>query len=581
MSRLEVVHPDVYAHFVEGGFSVQLGESNPFGKIPVDQTIEETVNKDTQTAGGTKGFSLKPGAVTRYYLTSEDRSQYLRQLRNMIGKDSIEYFSHHDLQKPRREKDRADVNAFVELMDKSWTNPLAPEQCEIISLSTGIAVSPEIVEDLLQARQKGEEAYLKFRGERLEKESPTVKFHDKLKKQNLKTFSSIKKTTRMKQAQIKDVVLKTDKSLFRHMIIASQSRDLNLKDVLAHPLGPLPWALSNPDGSLRKTNKAALARELEKLAPTVEDVGEHSACIIDGMSLIQKLKGDGKTFGEIAGTLLHLVLRKGRYSERIDVVFDVYWKTSIKNAERCNRGSASSTQWKNIAPGHTVVQWRKLLSNTESKTALITFIVDQWKQAENRLELKDKQLYATCGETCYCLSKNDWHVVEALTSSHEEADTRMLLHANHASQNGYRSTVIVSEDTDVMILCLGYSAIINCPLYQKCGTQNRTRYINISDLSRVLGDELCNALIGIHAFTGCDSVSAFAGRGKLSAFKLVKGNRTFQESFKSLGASWHVSKELYSSMESFVCRMYASSSSISDVNELRYLLFCTKRGEAA
>lgn len=37
-------------HFIEGVFSVQLGRNNPFGKIPIDQTIEETVNKDTKTA---------------------------------------------------------------------------------------------------------------------------------------------------------------------------------------------------------------------------------------------------------------------------------------------------------------------------------------------------------------------------------------------------------------------------------------------------------------------------------------------------------------------------------------------------
>ncbi len=80
---------------------------------------EKAVNKDTQTAGGTKGFSLKTGAVTRYYLTSENRSQYLRQLRNMTGNESTECFSHQDLQKPRIEKDKADVIAFVELMERS------------------------------------------------------------------------------------------------------------------------------------------------------------------------------------------------------------------------------------------------------------------------------------------------------------------------------------------------------------------------------------------------------------------------------------------------------------------------------
>ena len=71
MTHLEEVCPELYAHFVRGGFSVQHKQGNPFGRIAVDQTTEETVNKDTQTAGGTRGFSLKPGTVACYYLAAE------------------------------------------------------------------------------------------------------------------------------------------------------------------------------------------------------------------------------------------------------------------------------------------------------------------------------------------------------------------------------------------------------------------------------------------------------------------------------------------------------------------------------
>ena len=57
MSRLPDDHPAIHKQLTNGGFSVQIGEKNPFGRIPVDQTIEETVNKDTQTpGGGAKGF---------------------------------------------------------------------------------------------------------------------------------------------------------------------------------------------------------------------------------------------------------------------------------------------------------------------------------------------------------------------------------------------------------------------------------------------------------------------------------------------------------------------------------------------
>ena len=81
MSHLPEEHPGAFKYVNWGGFSVQLSNSNPFGRVPVDQTCEETVNKDTRTSGGTKGFSLKPNAVSKYYLVVEYRSSFLRQLK--------------------------------------------------------------------------------------------------------------------------------------------------------------------------------------------------------------------------------------------------------------------------------------------------------------------------------------------------------------------------------------------------------------------------------------------------------------------------------------------------------------------
>lgn len=52
-------HLDVYTYLKSGGFDVQIGEDNPFGTIPVDQACKETVKKDTQTPGGTKGISFE------------------------------------------------------------------------------------------------------------------------------------------------------------------------------------------------------------------------------------------------------------------------------------------------------------------------------------------------------------------------------------------------------------------------------------------------------------------------------------------------------------------------------------------
>ena len=61
MTNLPKDHPFSYKHLQHGGLSVQRSEHNPFGKAPIDQTIEETVNKDTQTPGGTKGHLITRG----------------------------------------------------------------------------------------------------------------------------------------------------------------------------------------------------------------------------------------------------------------------------------------------------------------------------------------------------------------------------------------------------------------------------------------------------------------------------------------------------------------------------------------
>ena len=60
--------------------------------------------------------------------------------------------------------------------------------------------------------------------------------------------------------------------------------------------------------------------------------------------------------------------------------------------------------------------------------------------------------------------------------------------------------------------------------YQRRGTKTRARYLDIKQLSAVLGDNimLSQALIGFHAFTGCDSVSSFSESEKTGSLKQLK-----------------------------------------------------------
>ena len=113
--------------------------------------------------------------------------------------------------------------------------------------------------------------------------------------------------------------------------------------------------------------------------------------------------------------------------------------------------------------------------------------------------------------------------VPALQCHQEEADgKRLLFHANHAAREGYQAVVIFAEDTDVFVLSLAFHDRIGVPLYQKCGNKTHSRIANITEVAAKIHTSACQALlIGMHAFTGCDTVSALAGRGKAMSLKLL------------------------------------------------------------
>ena len=106
-----------------------------------------------------------------------------------------------------------------------------------------------------------------------------------------------------------EIILGADRNLFARMIIIAESRNLQMQDVLKHPLGPLPAFLACNNGYLRKSNKAQLGSlPKKKLIQPTEEVTRPSTYLIDGMALVQKIKAHYLTFGEISDRILTKVL---------------------------------------------------------------------------------------------------------------------------------------------------------------------------------------------------------------------------------------------------------------------------------
>ena len=570
MTSLPKDHPFSYEHLQQGGLSVQRSEHNPF-----DQTIEETVNKDTQTPGGTKGFSLKPTTLTKYYVNAEYRSTCLRQLRSIIDQQSSR-LSHHDLQPTRIKKDESDVQIVIDLLENSWTNPFSETPGDLAGLANGRVAPSDVTRDLLDAHQLGNAAYEKFQSERIE--ANPHQFHDRLPKLKLKTFSHLKHQVKSVHKN-KETVLKADHKLFGQMVLIANSRNLDIREVLQHPLGPIPWSLANCDGTMKKTNKAVLANRLEEKVSATESVSVPSLTIIDGMSLIHKLPGENRTFSEVSDHLFSLVLQAAGSSEGVDIVFDVYKDQSIKDAERLSRGSSDGVQFTQILPAHRIKNWRQILTSQSSKTQLIKFFAADWRQPRIRERLGSKVLQLTCDEKCFRITHEAAVEVGELKTSQEEADTRIILHAKYAS--GYKSIILVADDTDILLLCLRFCNDIDPNIYIQRSSKSRIRLIDVKKLASAIGRGVCNSLIGMHSFTGCDTVSSFSGHGKLSALKILIENKKFQDAFARFGQQWTVPDDLFDIPQEFTCRLYSLRSTTCDVNDLRYELFRAKKGAVA
>ena len=148
--------------------------------------------------------------------------------------------------------------------------------------------------------------------------------------------------------------------------------------------------------------------------------------------------------------------------------------------------------------------------------------------------------------------------MQELECYHEEANTRLLLHAHHASTHNSSEILLVCEDTNVLVLTIAFCSQIRVPINQKKGSQSRSRVVDIRQIKDAFSEEIAHTLPGLHPFTGCDTVPAFAGKGKLTALKIMKDSPKFQRAFTLLGERFDVTNELLTTLEEFVCRLYGS-----------------------
>ena len=247
---------------------------------------------------------------------------------------SPELRTRKDLDNTRIDADEKAVSRIISTID-SMLNPFDVYQDGIVCLSSGRVATAEIMNDLLVASEKGENAVKEFMDQRLL--SKSVDIFAPIKSQKLKTFNDQVKPKK-KSAAGKEVILRADKKLFSRLLILGQSRKIEMREILSYSLGTVSYPLASADGLLAKTNKSALMDLLEKKGGDclVDQVPVDGAILFDGMAVMQAMRSRPDTFGQLAETILQNILQLAWQHKctRIDFVTDQYPLISIKNLER-------------------------------------------------------------------------------------------------------------------------------------------------------------------------------------------------------------------------------------------------------
>ena len=236
----------------------------------------------------------------------------------------------------------------------------------------------------------------------------------------------------------------------------------------------------------------------------------------------------------------------------------------------------------NIHSGSTPIlkQWIKLISNPRNKERLAELVCENLiKQQLGHLGPFHKVLLAggfTDGSRTVSLAQGSTAAVPQLRSHKEEVDTRLLLHAKHATST-HPQIVTQSPDTDVAVLAVAHFKDLGCQeLWLQTGAKDKERYIPLHTIHSSLGPSLCKCLPSFHALTECDSTSAFVEIGKKKPWKVLIMKDQLQTNLSSLGENPVLQESVQSVAESFICSVYISAKSFSSTDEARHFLFCQR-----
>ena len=137
-------------------------------------------------------------------------------------------------------------------------------------------------------------------------------------------------------------------------------------------------------------------------------------------------------------------------------------------------------------------------------------------------------------------------------------------------------------ESDVLVLAVSSVVLLeNTELWVAFITGKYLRYIPAHDIATTLGREKARALPMFHPFTGCNTVSSFAGRVKKTAFDIWKSVNEVTAVLCTLSTnSWSFNDDFMCILETYVVLLYNRTCTETTVDSARKHILCSKAGQS-
>ena len=531
MAKLPQEHPDVFHHFQEGLHVIRRSDRCWSG-LSVDLVIEQCLMRSLKTTGGlTRGKGFSESQRLQWVLSMPACAEVNRSMQQLTNVQYSTSEQHREATDARVARDVADTQQMITYL--SQRSPFTGEN-SLRNITTGVTAPPSV--NVHESKAIGKKILASMEGNAVD----SYTFRKKDQAVTMDTKSVIK---------IHDEHVQVDPQLLFQRLVTVGTKNGELQTFFDHELCHYPPSLFDSAYTIRPTMKSSLANALwSSEAAKLPGPSEAVQYVLDGGALLHRIPwSKGASYDQIFEQYTSYVTRK--YGQAV-IVFDGYSDApSTKDCAHSRRSSGTIGTTVHFTPTMTLqIKKDEFLSNKQNKQKFISYL-------SQKLEQRGCEIH------------------------HARGDADLLIVQTALASAARQETILVGDDTDLLVLLLHHANNLRHNIFLRPESRQSNakgnRCWNILAMQNLLGSDVTDNILFLHAILGCDTTSGVYGLGKKLAISKIRSDRQFRDQagiFMSKGAN---REDVISAGEKALVCLYNGNPD-NDINTLRYEKFCVK-----